>query len=460
MKDELLRFADKVEELFRVISKGNAVLDIDQSEINRLLAEHFSFSKPQSVSEITENINNMLSQWTLPTNHPRHFGLYQPSLKTAGVIADALAAVYNPQLGAWWFSPAANEMEKHCLAFISRKFGFDPGEVFSCFTSGGSESTASAVLCALIKRFPNYGQEGLVRFVRQPRIYVSKEAHDSIVKIAHQTGLGRNAVSRIPADSNHCLDMNSLIRQMAEDSKSIDEPFLVVATAGTTATGAIDPLSELAEFCKSENLWLHVDAAWGGGFVFSQKTNNYLKGIDSVDSITWDPHKSLPIPTGAGYFLCKHKDTVKKTFNINTSYVPDEVEGQVDLYKAGLQWSRRFIGLKVFMTIAELGEQGMASMINHQFAMGQYLLKRLREKGWTIVNNTPLPVVCFSHPDPDASTEEILKRILQRKKCWISQVSLQDGRKALRACITSYKTGKHDIDILIDELSAVSEREK
>lgn len=121
-----------------------------------------------------------------------------------------------------------------------------------------------------------------------------------------------------------------------------------------------------------------------------------------------------------------------------------------------LPWSRRFIGLKVFMVMAELGEEGLAQMIEHQFSMGAYLLKRLRGTGWSIENASPLPIVCFSHPNSKYSTKEILNRVMNRRKCWISQVSLNDGRSALRACISSYKTRKEDIDILIDELKIAS----
>lgn len=452
MKNELINLADKVEELYSKISKDDAVPDIDVQKINRFLFEHFSFNKPRSVSEITRNVNTMMSAGSIQTNHPRHFGLFQPSLRKIGVIADALVAAYNPQVGAWWFSPVANEIEKHCLAFISKTFGFNPKEIFSSFTSGGSESTTTAVLCALTKKFPRYVEKGLIGFKGQPKIYVSSEAHDSIMKIAHQLGLGRCAVSRIPTDSKQRLDIDLLIHQIAQDRSIEDKPFLVIATAGTTAGGAIDPLSELSQFCQSENLWLHVDAAWGGGFLFSDKTKKYFKGIETADSITWDPHKSLPIPLGAGYFLCRHKDSVKRTFSVSASYVPDEVEGHFDLYKMGLPWSRRFIGLKVFMVMAELGEEGLSQMIEHQFAMGSYLLTRLRETGWTIENASPLPIVCFSHPESKYSIEEILSRVMDRKKCWLSQVSLTDERPALRACITSYKTEKEDIDILMDEL--------
>lgn len=456
MKNELLNLSYKVEELYSEISKGCAVPDVDLQKITSFLSRHFQFSKPQPVSEIAENVNTMLSAWSIHTNHPRHFGLFQPSLRKTGVIADALVAAYNPQVGAWWFSPAANEIEKHSLAFISKKFGFNPKEVFSSFTSGGSESTTTAVLCALTKHFPHYAMEGLIGFTGRPKIYVSSEAHDSIVKIAHQLGLGRCAISRIPTDSKQRLDINLLTRQVVKDRSVKDKPFLVIATAGTTAGGAIDPLPELSQFCQSENLWLHVDAAWGGGFVFSDKTKTYFTGIEEADSVTWDPHKSLPIPLGAGYFLCKHKESVKRTFSVSASYVPDEVEGQLDLYKMGLPWSRRFIGLKVFMVIAELGEEGLAQMIEHQFSMGNYLLQRLQETGWIIENSSPLPVVCFSHPNSKHSIEKILNTVMTRRKCWISQVSLSGERPALRACISSYKTQKEDINILIDELNISS----
>ena len=453
LKENLLGLVDEVEKLYVRVSNDNAISDIDLPRIHGILSKNYSFSEPKSVSEITEDVNMMLAKWTLQTNHPRHFGLYQPSVRSTGVIADALAAIYNPQLGAWWFSPAANEIEKHCLNYISKKFRFDPNKTFSCFTSGGSESTSSAVLSALTRQFPNYGNEGLIGFTNHPKIYASSDAHDSIVKIAHQAGLGRNAVTRIQTDSSQRLDINKISLQIKKDRKNNNVPFFLVATVGTTALGTIDPIPELVEFCSSENIWLHIDGAWGGGFVLSNKTDKYLKGIEGVDSITWDPHKSLPIPTGAGFFLCKHKEVVKNTFNVSASYVPDEIEGQVDLYKVGLLWSRRFIGLKIFMLFAELGEKGIASMIEHQFEMGRYLLKRLKETGWTIENNSPLPVVCFSHPNSRHTTEEILMRVLERKKCWISQIKLKDERSALRACITSYKTKKKDIEILIEELN-------
>lgn len=453
MKTELLSLAQEVDELYMRIHNDNAVNDTDIKKIHDCLARHYSFEAPRAVGDITTDVDMMLSNGTLHTNHPRHFGLYQPSVTSTGVIADALAAAYNPQLGAWWFSPAANEIEKHCLGFIAGKFGFDHDAVFSCFTTGGSESTTTAVICALTRQFSSYGNEGVAGLGAQPRIYVSEEGHDSIVKIAHQLGIGRNAVARIKTDARQRMDLEVLAGTVEADRKKGARPFLVLGTAGTTSGGVIDPLPELASFCTANDLWLHIDAAWGGGFVFSDATRHCLAGIENADSITWDPHKSLPIPTGAGFFACRHRDVVRDTFHVETTYVPDEVEDNPDLYKYGLQWSRRFIGLKVFMTLAEFGDNVLGQMVAHQFEMGRYLRQGLTEQGWTIDNSSPLPVVCFTRPGTDRSVPEILDRVLTRQKCWISKVRFKNGKSALRACVSSYKTQKKDVDVLIRELN-------
>lgn len=380
MNRELISLARKVDDRYSAIESENALNQADTHELYKALTDRYSFKDAKSIHDITGDVDRMLSLWTLQTNHPRHFGLYQPGMTSTGVIADALAAAHNPQLGAWWFSPAANEIEKHCLSFISRKFGYSRTGTFSCFTSGGSESTTTAVLCALTRQFPDCGHQGLAGLKKQPRIYVSQEAHDSIFKIAHQLGIGRQGVTTVKTDPGQKMDIGELRNIVKADRKNGYQPFLVLATAGTTAGGAIDPLPGLADFCGENNLWLHVDAAWGGGFVFSDSAKPYLSGIDAADSVTWDPHKSLPIPTGAGVFLCRHLDAVKKAFHVDTAYVPDEVDENPDLYRYGIQWSRRFIGLKVFMTIAELGEKQLAAMLDHQVDMGKFFMHHLMYK--------------------------------------------------------------------------------
>jgi glutamate/tyrosine decarboxylase-like PLP-dependent enzyme len=212
-------------------------------------------------------------------------------------------------------------------------------------------------------------------------------------------------------------------------------------------------LAQIGEFCQEENLWFHVDAAWGGGALLSPALRGHLEGINGSDSVTWDAHKWLSVPMGAGMFFCKDREAVNRTFNVETGYVPDNVSGTVDLYKASLQWSRRFIGLKVFMTLAELGSDGIAAVIDHQAAMGNELRARLRERGWQVVNDSPLPLVCFTHPAIRArkiSAGDVVARMLSFEGVWLSKVRLRN-EDMLRACVTSYLTQASDVHALVEQ---------
>ncbi|OBW43346.1 L-2,4-diaminobutyrate decarboxylase [Chryseobacterium sp. MOF25P] len=450
MKNELIAIANRSEQLFDAFSKKDAILDISVEDIRGKLSK-YDFNEPKDLSEIIDDVEFALENWNLQTNHPLHFGLFQPSVTSSGVVADALAAIYNPQMATWWFSPAANEIEKHTLSFLISKFGYDPEKTFASFTSGGSESNYTAVITALTTRFPEYRNEGAFSLKKQPIIYVSQDAHDSIVRAAHQSGIGRNAVVRIPVDDNRKMDVGQLVLQIESDKKQNKEPFMIVTTLGTTSYGVIDPIEKILEINKDQKLWMHLDAAWGGGFVISREAGPYLKGIDKVDSITWDPHKTLPIPTGAGFFLTVHKEAMKKTFSVDASYVPDEIDGNVDSYKVSFAWSRRFIGLKIFMLLAESGSRNIGELLTHQIKMGNEFRKLLIENGWEIVGNSPLPVICFTHPYHRQNIENVLLNALNRKKVWFSKVD-NNGTSVLRVCISSFKTDMSHLKILMDEL--------
>jgi glutamate/tyrosine decarboxylase-like PLP-dependent enzyme len=236
-------------------------------------------------------------------------------------------------------------------------------------------------------------------------------------------------------------------------------PFLVVATAGTTNAGAIDPIREIAQVASREGLWLHVDAAWGGAAVLDPELAAALDGIERADSITFDAHKWLSVPMGAGVFLTRHPDILDRTFRVATGYMPREAEGLaiVDPYAHSMQWSRRFIGLKVFLSLAVAGWAGYASSVRHMTEMGERLRQRLRGSGWEIVNRTPLPVVCFVDATrPEGRTEawlrDVAARVVGSGRAWISTASLAARTPVLRACITNYRTGPADVDALVEEL--------
>ena len=217
-------------------------------------------------------------------------------------------------------------------------------------------------------------------------LYLSAEAHHSFLKIAHLSGIGRAAVQHVGVDDHLRMDVQELTQRIAADRAKGLIPFMIVATAGTTAAGAIDPLEAIAAVAKREDLWLHVDAAWGGAAVVSPALRSHVAGIELADSITCDAHKWLSVPVAAGMFFTRHREPVLEAFRVEaSSYVPPAVADTFDPYVTTIQWSRRFIGLKLFMTLAELGWDGMAQLIEQQSAMSELLRTRLESKGWIVV---------------------------------------------------------------------------
>ena len=448
--DEIRSLATKLES---DIANGPIVPTVTPQEIRRHLAARYDFTTPLDPDEVGADVEAMLRTWQVHVTHPRYFGLFNPSVTAASIVADTLVAMYNPQLATWRTSPAANEIERHTLAWLSDKFGLPPTAIAS-FTSGGAEANLSAVVVALTRAFPAYGQQGLRGLAASPTIYLSGEAHHSFSKIAHMTGLGREAVRTIATDRHLKMDLGDLARRVAADRRDGCAPFMVVGTAGTTGAGAIDPLPELARFCRSESLWLHVDAAWGGAAIISPRLKTHLAGIDAADSITCDAHKWFSVPMGAGMFFCRHPDAVGEAFRAETSYMPGKTSGPThDPYTTSVQWSRRFIGLKLFLALAEHGESGYVEMIEHQARMGDVLRDALQRAGWHIVNTTPLPLVCFTRDGLD--TGRFLSALYQRQIAWMSEVRLAGGDPVLRACVTSYRTTESDIEWVVREMGTL-----
>ena len=434
------------------IANGPILPMVTPQEIRKHLAR-YDFAASVPLEEVCADIGKMLRAWHVQVTHPRYFGLFNPSVTLASVIADTLVAIYNPQLATWRTSPAANEIERHALSWLRCKFGLPPNASAS-FTTGGAEANLSAVAVALTRAFPEYGEHGLRSLKAQPAVYLSGEAHHSFNKIAHLTGLGRNAIRYVATDHDLRMDLRDLSRLVAEDRKNGFVPMMVVGTAGTTGAGAIDPLPELSSFCRSENLWFHVDAAWGGAAIISPALREHLAGIDAADSITCDAHKWFSVPMGAGMFFCRHPETVAAAFHAETSYMPPRTPGPVvDPYTTSVQWSRRFIGLKLFLALAHQGESGYVEMIDHQTRMGNLLRQSLQAAGWTIVNSTPLPLVCFTREGLDVS--RFLSSLHKRQIAWMSQVQLTGGVPVLRACVTSFRTTESDVEWVVKEMNTL-----
>jgi glutamate/tyrosine decarboxylase-like PLP-dependent enzyme len=436
------------------IANGPIVPSVMPEEIRSHLASRYDFTKPMALDDVVADVEGMLRTWQVQVTHPRYFGLFNPGVTFASIVADTLVAMYNPQLATWRTSPAANEIERHTLGWLVGKFGL-PANTLASFTSGGAEANLSAVTVALTRAFPDYAEGGLCRLARSPTIYLTQEAHHSFEKIAHMTGLGRSALRKVATRQDLKMDPDDLARRVAEDRRSGFAPFMVVGTAGTTTAGVIDPLPQVARVCRSEDLWFHVDAAWGGAAIISPRLRVHLAGISEADSITCDAHKWFSVPMGAGMFFCRHSDAVRAAFRADTSYMPGKMAGSaLDPYTTSVQWSRRFTGLKLFLGLAERGESGYIEMIEHQAHMGNVLRESLRRAGWRIVNTTPLPLVCFTREG--LVTARFLAALYERQIAWMSEVRFGDSAPVLRACITNFRTSERDIDSVVSEMSRIA----
>lgn len=421
----------------------------------RSLLSACDFRTPLQPLEALRFAARGLTEYQVHTPHPRYFGLFNPAPTTMGIAADALVAAFNPQMAAWSHSPFAIEVEQHLVRCFGQRFGYDPNQTDGAFTSGGAEANHTAVLTALTQVFPEFPTKGIRGLSGQPVMYVSSESHHSLWKAAKMTGIGVESVRQVKVDRHLRMCPEALDQAIERDRAAGFLPFLVVGTAGTTNAGAIDPLVELADLAHRHRIWLHVDAAWGGAAALVPELRPLLRGIERADSITFDAHKWLSVPMGAGVYITRHTNIMDQTFRTQTAYMPREAANLdiVDPHLHTMQWSRRFTGLKVFLSLLTAGWDGYADALRHQTRMGALLRSRLAQEGWTIENQTDLPIVCFSDPggtDPHSA----VMRILSSGEAWISTTLIQ-GTTVFRACITNYRTQPENVEKLVESLATV-----
>ena len=431
-----------------------------RAEVQRVLTEQFPLTRPNNLDTLVRSAAALFERWEEHSNSPRHFGLFRPGSSLSCVTADALVALYNPNLARASFSPPGMEMEQYVLRYLGQHIGFGGQGHDAHFTSCGAEANQTGVLAALYAKFPRAADEGIAAAAPRARFYASAQAHHSLDKAAVSSGLGRSGLKRIATDGHDRMRTDVLATQIAADIDAGYTPFMIAATAGTTGTGAIDPLDELADVSNKYNLWLHVDAAWGGTAALSPRQRPWLDGIERADSVTWDAHKWLSVATGAGMFFCKHAQALTNVFAVDPAYVVvNSVAGEADPLARSLQWSRRVIGLKVLLLLAEHGAQRIAARIDTQVEMGQRLRLGLEREEWQILSHSPFPLVCFTHTCLKNDRERhdaVVDDLRRRNIAWITRVVLSNGQHALRACVTHVDTNADDIDALLGGLAQSS----
>lgn len=449
------RLGSSIDEFRSGIRKFRVTPNVQREHLVEEL-RRYSFGAPVPLDRLTNNVIQLFQKYSLHVTHPRYFGLFNPGVHDSGIVAETLAAAFNPQLAAWSHSPIANEIEQHVLQALARLLGFPERETAAHFTTGGAEANLTAVLVALGHKCPAWAERGTAALTGLPRIYISAGGHDSIAKAARACGLGTAAVRSLPAPRpSFAIDPDQLENAIIEDQRSRFLPLVIVGTAGTTSTGAIDPLPALAAVARKHAAWFHIDAAWGGAACLSPKLKKHIAGIELADSVTWDAHKWLSVPYAAGMFFCRHPAAVRRAFSMQTSYMPGHVPDTLDPYATTLQWTRKTMGLKVFMSLAELGIDGYRRLIEHQASIGDLLRRRLKQQRYEVINDTSLPLSCFTHAlvrEGKLSTTEILNQIYARGKVWISDVTPDGTERLFRACITHYDANEGDIECLLEEL--------
>jgi len=392
-----------------------------------------------------------------PTN-PRYFGLNLPTPATVAVVAEALVAARNPQLATHGHAPFAVELEAETLRAIARRLGLEE-PVEGTFTTGAAEANLMAVATALVVAHPEVVTGGVRALAADPTLYASAEAHPTVTRAARLAGLGADAVRTIPTDATHRLKLRALHEALAHDRAAGKRPLLVVATAGTTSGGTFDPLDEIVEAATRAGAQVHVDAAYGGLAGFVPELAPLLAGVGRADSVAFDPHKALAVPLGAGVFLTRRPGALAATFGVRAGYMPRGATR--DPYALSPRWSRRFVGLPTYLVLATLGEVGVAAFLREQVALADRLRERLTAHGFRVVNDTRLPIVCFVDGGPlgdgAAHLERLRRAAIAGDDGWTSLVHFANGKRALRACITSHRTTAADVDRLVDALVTARE---
>lgn len=421
-------------------------------EETRRAIEQLDLSAPVGTEAALGETSHLMENGDLLSASARCFGYFNPTAAGPAILGDLLAAARNPQLAVISHAPASALIERRVLGFLCEQAGW-PATSGGHFTSGGSEANATALQLALNRANADYGQLGIAAFDGPPVLYASADSHLAWIKIARSAGLGTDAVRLVPAEVGR-MQIPELCSMIEMDAKAGRIAVMIAATAGTTNAGEIDPLSECAEIAAQFDVHFHVDAAWAGALILDPSRRSLLSGIDRADSLTIDAHKWMSAPMGAGIIMIRQPELAGQSYSVATGYMPAG-DGQ-DPYITTNQWSRRFIGIRLWMMLRSIGIEGYQKLFDHHFAMAALLREKLTAAGWTLHNHTGLPVILFSDPGDNLDSQKIADRIEQRGKVWLGRVDF-DGKSCLRACLTSYLTGPEDIDLLLAELSLVHE---
>ena len=419
--------------------------------------------------EILADVRDRVASDAFSYAHPRTFAYFTPPPLPIGIAADVWAPWLNQGVDIWQGAPAATFVEEEVIAWLRTLVGF-PDDAFGVLTSGGAMANLMALAVA---RDHAPGSEDVPRAsaLGPMRIYGSDQTHFSITRALDILGFDDDSFRAIRSDAAFRIDVQELARAIEEDVSTGARPLAIVAIAGTTNTGAVDPISAVADVAARFGLWLHVDAAYGGAVRLSERDADRVADLRLADSITLDPHKWFFQPYDIGGLLVRRRSDLYTTFHRSPEYLRSIHEEPLDWYHYTLEGTRRFRGLKLWMSWKHLGTRGFGRLVERTNDLAAYLADRCRSDPALelAVDPAELSVVCFrALPPADATVtdgeiddhQDRIQRHLERSRAgWLSTTKLR-GRTYLRAGIMNYMATEEDIDGLLDAVRRSSHAER
>ncbi len=432
--------------------------------------------EPMADEDVLAYLREMAFRWSMYPGHPRFLAYITGAGTVPGVAADLLASGLNQNLGGWRLSPAATEIELHLTRWFAEQFGL-PSGAGGLFVSGGAVANFVALKVARDRMAGLAVRQQGVAASGPAALYASTEVHVVTDRAADMLGLGMDAVRKVPVDEGLRMRVDALRGAIARDRAAGVRPLAVVATAGTVATGAVDPLEEIADLCAEDGLWMHVDAAYGGPAVLADDLRPMFAGIERAHSIAFDPHKWMYTPHSGGCVLVRDLFWLVDSFGAAPSYVHEDKERTkhgLDLGMFGPQFSRGFQALKVWVSLLAHGRQAYGRRISHDARLARYLGDLVRSRpDFELACPVGLSITCFRYVPPDLpqgqDREPYLDRLNERVMTEIQldgrvfySNAVLDGRFVLRSCLVNFRTEARDMDAVVDvtaEIGAKLDRE-
>jgi aromatic-L-amino-acid/L-tryptophan decarboxylase len=467
------KLIDELAGLLATIRDRRVTTSKSPSQVRAIIHPTTLPRKGISAAKLLRDTTKMLLADSLFNGHPKFWGYVTSSPAPIGILGDLLAAGINQNVGAFALSPVATEIEAQTIRWIAEMIGY-PTDCGGILVSGGNTANFVCFLAARKKKATwDIRKQGFSGGGKKLRAYCSEETHTWIQKAADMYGLGTDAIAFIPTDDHQRIDVRALEKQLKDDVKKGYLPFLLVGSAGTVSTGAIDPLRDLAAIARKYNLWFHIDGAYGGFAAVLPDAHDDLKAMSQADSVAVDPHKWLYAPLEAGCALVRDASALRDTFSYHPPYYrfdDNKEEALINYHELGPQNSRGFRALKVWLALKQVGRSGYERMIADDVALAKKLYDEVQNYPDLQALTYGLSITTFRYAPPrlrkgqsnseeylDKLNTELLARLQASGKAYPSNAVVQ-GKFALRICIVNFRTTLNDIKELPRMVVALGEK--